>query len=192
MSKETYLVLRGKLHWAKIVGDAQPHTGNPKYDKGPSWSVDLTPDAKSRALLEEHGLMKKLREPGNGPKEGRTESFITLRHLLNRPDGTQNRPLTIKDVRGEAWDGSKIGNESVADVKVKAVDYGSGSEMGLYIQAVRILDHIPYERNDFEPLSEDDEFFGASEDEVGAGEDGPTAAPESPPFDPDNLDDIPE
>jgi hypothetical protein len=31
--------------------------------------------------------------------------------------------------------------------------------MGVYLQAIRILNLVPYASNDFEPLSSDDEFF---------------------------------
>jgi hypothetical protein len=153
------IVIRGELNWAKVTGDAVPYTGNPKYDKGPYWAVDVTPDAASRKLMAQNGIDGKLREPKEN--DFRKESFISLRHLLKRPDGTINKPITIKAGDGRPWDGSKIGNGSMGDVMVKVKDYGSGSDKGTYIQAIRVLRHVPYEGADFAPLSEDDEFFGA-------------------------------
>ncbi len=156
------LVLRGTLDWAKVLGKARPYTGNPKFDKGPYWSVDITPDRKSRELMKAFGITKKLREP-KGEKDTRTETYLSLKVLENRADGNKNSPPKVKDVKGEDWSETKlIGNGTVADIKVKVVDYGSAAEKGVYLQAIRILDHVSYETEDFEPLSEDDEFFGAA------------------------------
>lgn len=170
MAKDVILVLRGTVDWAKVTGKARPYTGNPKYDKGPYWSVDLTPDANSRRLLKENGLDKggtngtgKLRSPKDN--DNRQDTFLSLKILENKADGSKNDPPSIKDVRGQVWNGSLIGNGSVCDIKVRVKDYGSGSEKGFYFQAMRVLEHVPYESNDFAPLSEDDEYFaGGTED----------------------------
>ena len=158
------IIIRGELFWAKIVGDAVPYTGNPKYDKGPYWSVDITPNKESLKKIKEAGIADKLREP-KGEKETRKEPFLTLKVLETKPDGKKNNPPTIINGSGAAWDGSKIGNGSVADVLVKVKDYGT--TVGAYLQKVRILSHIPYEGGvGFEPLSEDDEFFGGGKADV--------------------------
>lgn len=164
MAKGDFIVIRGRLDWAKLTGPARPHTGLKKYDKGPFWSVDVTPDAKSRILMEKHGITDKLREPQG--KDERVESFISLKVLENRSDGTKNEPPKIVNIRGEKWDGSLIGNGSIADVKVKVVDYGKGSDKGCYLQAVRVLELVPYEAKEFEDLDDDDEFFGREDDDV--------------------------
>ena len=157
---DTVIVIRGELSWAKITGQARPYTGNPKYDKGPSWSLDITPDAKSRALIKASGIDEKLRVP-KGERDTRKESFISLKHLLkNQKTGEDNAPPVVKDITGDTWSKGLIGNGTIADVRVKIKDYGSASEKGVYLQAVRILKHVPYESNDFDELSEDDEFFG--------------------------------
>lgn len=161
MAKDIVLVLRGTVDWAKIVGKARPYTGNPKYDKGPYWSVDLTPDAKSRELMKSAGILKKLKEPKENDR--RKDSFIVLRMLENKADGTKNSPPKISDIRGRDWDDDVlIGNGTVMDIKVKVKDYGTASEKGVYYQAGRVLDHVPYEGGGFEALSEDDEYFAAS------------------------------
>jgi hypothetical protein len=170
---DTVIVLRGKLDWAKVLGKPRPHTGNPKYDKGPYWSLDLTPDAESLEKVKKYGFANKLKDPeeirrkakkaGKVSKEDRTEDFLSFRHLAKNKDGDDNKPLKIVDVTGQAWPDDKLlGNGTIADVKVKVVDYGSASDKGTYIQAIRVLEHVPYEGgSDFEPLSEDDEFFAA-------------------------------
>jgi hypothetical protein len=177
------IVIRGELNWAKIVGDAAPHTGLAKYDKGPKWSVDVTPDTKSRELMKQFGIAGKLKAP-KGEKETRKETYLPLSILLNRPDGKQNDPPSIKNAYNQNWDGSKIGNGSIADVKIKVVDYGSASDPGTYLQALRILKHIPYDGgDDFEPLSEDDQFFASGSAEFN---DGATASVGSTPTDLDD------
>ena len=193
---DTVIVLRGKLHWAKVLGKPRPHTGNPKYDKGPYWSVDLTPNAESLETIKKYGLMNKLKDPedirrkakklGKESKEDRTEDFMSFRHLAKNKDGEDNKPIKIVDVTGQAWSEDKLlGNETMADVKVKVVDYGSDSEKGTYIQAIRVLDLVPYEGgSDFEPLSEDDEFFAKRAEPVK--QDNP-----APAFDVDEDDEVP-
>lgn len=181
MEKDKFIVVRGVLFWAKIVGDARPYTGNPKFNKGPSWSVDITPDARSREIIKAAGIADKLREP-RGEKETRKETFLTLRQLELRPDGKKNKPPKISDVRDQPWNGDDIGNGSVADIKIKIKDYGETT--GAYMQEVRVLKHVPYEGggSGFEPLSPDDEFFGSEED---------TPVGDSKAFQPDYEDDVP-
>lgn len=187
MAKDQVIVVRGVLHWAKITGNARPYTGNPKYDKGPNWSVDITPDAASRKIIKAAGIESKLRDPKEG--DFRKESFLTLRHLELRADGTKNDPPVVKDGAGNVVT-ALIGNGSVADIKIKVKDYGSGSDKGTYFQAARILVHIPYESNDFEPLSEDDEFFGAVSD-VGVAAPDTNAPEKSNPLDDFDDSDVP-
>jgi hypothetical protein len=165
LSKDKYVVLRGEMYFSRLTGKAQPHTGLPKYDKGPYWSVDLVPDAKSKVLMKEFGILNKLKSDKEGKDHHEGKKFLGLRHLENRKDGSKNDPVPVKDAAGELWpDKVNIGNQSIGDVKVKVVDY-EGAEKGVYIQAVRVLKHVPYEKEDFEPLSEDDEFFAGAADE---------------------------
>lgn len=164
MARDKIIVVRGELNWAKIVGPARPHTGQPKYDKGPKWSVDITPNADSRKIIKAVGIEDKLRT-GKGEKETRKETFLTLSQLENKPDGTKNKPPKISDARGQPWNGDELGNGTIADIKIKVKDYGTTT--GVYMQEVRILRHVPYEGGSgFEPLSPDDEFFGADGEDV--------------------------
>jgi hypothetical protein len=184
MAKDKYLIIRGTLDWAKLSGPARPHTGLAKYNKGPYWSVDVTPDAKSLKAIEAAGFADKLKDPS--PKDKQrvgTGKFLALRVLENRSDGSKNSPPKLVNLQGETFTDGLLGNGTLADVKVKVKDYGPGSEMGVYLQAVRVLKHVPYEVEEFAPLSEDDEFFGAT-DEVAA--DTPSEA-----SDPDLDDDVP-
>lgn len=173
--KPKSIVIRGVLNYAKVLGAPRKHTGLEKYDKGPYWSVDVTPDAKSMELIEDLDLEDKLRPKKKKDEEKikadknrvGTGKFLSFKHLLKRADGTENDPIRVVDARGQAWGSALIGNGSVADVRARVVDYGPGSEKGLYIQAIRVLDHVPYETEDFEPLPEDDEY-APSADEIKA------------------------
>jgi hypothetical protein len=162
--KTKTVVIRGTLDWAKVTGKARPHTGEPRYDKGPFWSVDVTPNAESMALIKQLGLTEKLRDPSPKDKNRKGEGkFLSLRVLENKPDGSKNDPPKVVDLRGDDWNGSNLGNGTIGDVKVRVVDYGRSIPKGVYLQAIRVLDHVPYEEEAFKPLSEDDEFFAETE-----------------------------
>ena len=183
--KTKTIVIRGTVDWCKLLGNARPHTGNAKYDKGPYWSIDVTPNDESRELLDTFGLTEKLREPNvDNPKEHRRETYLSLKVLENKSDGTKNKAPEVVDVRGKPWDQSvEIGNGTVADVKVRVVDYGKGVQKGCYLHAMRVLDLSEYEREQFAPLSEDDEYFAEPE---------ANAEPVTKdPFDTDLDDDVP-
>lgn len=183
MAKDKTIVIRGRLDWAKILGAARPYTGNPKYDKGPYWSVDITPDADSLKVIEDAGITKKLREPkGN---DTRKDKFLSLKVLERKANGEKNDPPKVVDIRNQPWGDALLGNGTIADVKIKVKDYGAGVEKGAYLQAVRILKHVPYEGGGFDELSEDDEFFAADE----TPKSGPGTA--APPADDDLDDDVP-
>lgn len=167
-NKAIEFTIRGTIDWCKLLGKARPYTGDPKFDKGPNWSVEINPDAKSRALLKQYGLNEKLKTDkktkadGTPAKNPRDYDFLRLTILENRPDGTKNSPPEIKDGSGRLWDQTtEMGNGTVVDILVKYVDYGTTK--GLYYRKMRVLKLIPYEGGvDFEPLSEDDEFFGSA------------------------------
>lgn len=183
-NKATEFTIRGPIDWCKLIGPARPYTGNPKFDKGPSWSAEINPDAKSRALLSKYGMDEKFRKDnkvkadGTPAKNPREYDFIRLTVLENRADGSKSKPPVIIDASGRAWGDDELGNGTVVDILVRAVDYGTTK--GLYYKKMRVLKHVPYEGgSDFEPLSEDDEFFASGEGET---QTGPA------PFD-DDLDD---
>lgn len=192
-NKSVEFVIRGTIDWCKLLGKARPYTGDPRYDKGPSWSVEINPDAKSREALNKHGLGekfktdKKTKKDGTPTKNPRDYDFIRLTVLENKADGEKNDPPVIVDAAGNAWDQSvELGNGTVADILVRYVDYGTTK--GLYYKKMRVLDLKAYDRGaDFEPLSEDDEFFSKNVNSAsGAIEDPDTKGAVD---NPDELDD---
>jgi hypothetical protein len=169
-NKAIEFTIRGKIDWCKLLGKARPYTGDPRFDKGPSWSVEINPDAKSRALLKKYGLDEKLKKDklkkadGTPTKNPRSYDFLRLTILENRADGEKNKPPQIFDASGRGWDDTtEMGNGTDADILVRYVDYGTTK--GLYYSKMRVLRHVPYEGGSagFEPLSEDDEFFASGE-----------------------------
>jgi hypothetical protein len=183
MAKNTTThVIRARLDWAKVLGAPRLNT----YSEENEWSVDATPlRDEDLAELKRIGLTDKLRDPKeNDTREDKFLSF-RLREFRNGKDGERikNQPIKVVDVTGQAWpDNKMIGNGTVADVKFNRRDYGKGKPKGMYIQALRILEHVPYEVQEFAPLSSDDEYFAGedSNEEVDTkGESG----------NPDDLDD---
>jgi hypothetical protein len=197
LNKTVEFTIRGTVDWCKLLGAARPYTGDPRYDKGPNWSIEMNPDEKSRATLKKYGLSEKFkkdkttRADGSPAKNPRSYDFVRLTILENRADGKKASLPEVKDASGVLWNQDvDIGNGSVADILVRYVDYGTTK--GLYFKKMRVLRHVEFDGGaDFEPLSEDDEFFGAAEEvarpEGESADDQADTTGES-----ENIDDIPE
>jgi hypothetical protein len=151
-------VIRGKGNWMKILGaPVLNYAGD-----GKEWTMDITPDEEGIATLREVGLADRLKNKGDDRGE-----FIPFRQREKRMDGTLNRPVSVVDADGNPWPQDKlIGNGSTVDVKFEVKDYGKGKKAGVYPQAVRVLEHKPYQRVEFAPLNEDDDFFKAPLEEA--------------------------
>lgn len=127
------------------------------YSKEREWSLEAVPYRKSdMEALKRAGIVDKLKTPKDGG-----DKYLILRQKEFKKDGDLNDPITVKDIEGNPWTDAKklIGNGSIADVKFNVVDYGATMQKGTYLKAVRVLEHVPYNRVEFAPLSEDDEFF---------------------------------
>lgn len=150
----------GEIYWAKVLGDPVPN-----YNRdGNEWAFDFVPDAESLKRMLDAGLEEKVK--GRGYNVGRKgqyserEPFVRFVQKEFRADGKRNDPITVVDVRNKVWDVDvKIGNESVVEVKANVADYGKGKPMGLYPQAIRVLDHKPFVREEFAPLPEDSVYL---------------------------------
>lgn len=148
------VVFRGKASFAKILGDPILN-----YNKdGKEWKMDL--ELTDRASVKEAkglGIGDRVRQ-----KEGYLDGspFMTFKQAELRRDGTPNQPITVVDPLGKPWNqNTLIGNGSDVDVKFVVMDHGPGKKHGVYIRGVRVLNLVPYERQEFEPISEDDEFY---------------------------------
>jgi hypothetical protein len=148
--------LRGKLFWAKILGDPLlNYSGDAK-----EWTMDLSVDADGEKQLKSLGIAYKLKN-----KDDERGKFLSFKQRELKKDGTPAKPIRVTAADGQTpWDQSKkIGNETVADVKFELRDYGKdkspNTRFGIYPRAVRILDHVEYGGSEFPQLSKDDEFF---------------------------------
>lgn len=148
MADGTYFV-RGKGYWMKVLGPPQLN-----YDKdGREWTFEFKPNEEGQELFNELGV-------GDRVNKGENKDRILFRQREKRADGTLNRALTVVDAMNKPWNqGTLIGNDSDIEVKFRYVDNGKGRKASLYPQGIRVLQLVPYEREEFAPLAEDDEFF---------------------------------
>lgn len=164
-NKVREITIRGKTMYAKILGDPIP-TYDARQGKGDGreWKMDLELTPVLQKELKSYGIGDRIKQ-----KEDYLDGapYITLKQAEKQkaidPETGKNklnRPIRVVNAHGQAWDGETlIGNGSVVDVKIAIVDNGPGMKDGVYIRAVRVLKLVPYAGADFEPLSEDDEFF---------------------------------
>jgi hypothetical protein len=140
----------GKLYWTKVFDLV------PNYNRdGQEWTFDFTPDAEGMKMFQELGIDNKLKHKGD--ERG---TFFQFRQRELQANGKPNFPITVVDARNRPWDPEvKIGNGSTGEVKFKVVDYGKGKPTGVYPQAIRVLEHLPYVRQEFAPLPEDNVYL---------------------------------
>lgn len=150
MAKKDMHVIRGKVHWAKVLGDPVLNYGGDAKE----WTLDLTPDDEGLQLIESLGLNDRLKN-----KNDERGQFMAFRQREKRMDGSLNRRISVEDADGNPWPHDKlIGNGSDVDLKFEFKDYGKGKYPGLYPQALRILNLKEYQRQEFAPLKPDDKF----------------------------------
>ena len=158
-SENSTQYVRGIAHWAKVLGKPRYNRFNDENE----WTIDVSVDKDGLKLFKALGIVDRLRDPKEGEDRDR---FITFRQREFKKDGERNDPIKIVDAAGEPWNqNTLIGNGSVVDVKFRVKDYGRGKKKGVYIQAVRVLSLVPYETQEFAPLSSDDEYFANTADE---------------------------
>lgn len=156
--KYTTHVIRGTLNWAKVIGKPAFN----EYAKENQWSVDVTPNAEGMKELKRLGLATGSKSKIKNKKDDRGD-FISFRQgeFKKAKPGQEpepNEPIEIRDAQGNLWPaGVLIGNGTIADVKFSYTDFGETK--GSYIRAIRVLQLVPYVKQEFAPLSEDDEFF---------------------------------
>jgi hypothetical protein len=145
----------GTIRWAKVLGDPVPNYNRDGFE----WTFDLVPNAEALALFRELGIDNKMKE-----KDG--VHFMRFTQKQQQANGRANFPITVVDARNRPWDPkivdgkvtNPIGNDSLVEVKFKKVAYGVGKPVGVYPQAIRVLEFKPYVRQEFAPLPEDSEY----------------------------------
>lgn len=187
-----FATLRGKTSYAKILGEPVL-----SYDKTQrEWTMDLVIDKNTVKELKPLGISDRVKtkdEYNDG------QPFLSFRQRELRPDpatgGTKpNDPIKVVQIDGKTpWPQDKlIGNGSTVDVRFEVRDYGPGKKKGVYIRSVRVLDLVPFEREEFKPLDETDEFYQkAQQVMVRSAQVSPNTDRTDPPFDlDDDLGDV--
>jgi hypothetical protein len=158
------LIYRGRVHWAKVLGDPVPN-----FDKnGMEWTFDFVPDDEKVAMadfkklgVEDRIRTKKNKKTKEFMYDGK--QFISFKQKELKANGDRNEPIRVVDAAGNTWHRDKlIGNETLVDVKFVVVDNGPRKYKGIYPRALRILEHVAFEQTDFDSIDEDDEFYKAA------------------------------
>ena len=163
----TTLVFRGKLQYARVLGDPVLN-----YNKdGQEWKFDFIPNDPEGAAaeLKSAGVRDRLRvlynkgedgEPDkNNPKyDGR--EYMSFKQNATKRDGTPNVPIRVEDVYGNAWpEDVLLGNDTVVDVRFVVIDNGRGKFHGVYPRSIRVLELVPYQSKEFDAIAESDPYF---------------------------------
>jgi hypothetical protein len=164
----------GKIQWAKVLGDPVPNFSKDGFE----WTFDLVPNEEGLALFAELGIMDKMKKSKTGGPD-----FIRFTQKKQQANGRENFPITVVDARNRPWDPkivdgkvtNAIGNDSLVEVKFKVNNYGVGKPTGVYPQAIRILEHKEYVRQEFAPLPEDSPYVHNFDEEVAVEEFAPSA-----------------
>lgn len=157
-NKRETVYLSGKVYWAKIFGAPRPNYN----EDGREWTFEFEPDDASVEILKEHGLEDRLKDgrKKNGEMRPGYEDrrpFIYLKRDEFNWENEPNEHIRVVDAANQSWDSNKLlGNGTEVDVKVNIVDYGRGKFKGIYPQAIRVLELVPYESEEFRPLDKDD------------------------------------
>lgn len=149
MSNRTNVFATGRVYWAKVFGEPRLN-----YDgDGREWTVEFAPDDVS--FLKDHKLLDRLKdkEDDKNPDKG---DYLVLRKKAETADGKENEPIRVYNEDNEPWDSNQLlGNGTRVDAKLTIVDYGKGKKKGIYLQALRVRDHVPYVSNEFGAMDGD-------------------------------------
>lgn len=149
------MLIRGKAKWSKVTGE--PVWGY--ENKFKEWSIDVYLDADTVERLKAEGLGPKIKDKGNG-------DYMSFKRKELKVDGSPNQPIRIVDHRGNAWDGSKIGNGSVVNVNFAINEFGKGkNDKTANILSMQVWDHVKYDGGEF-PTKEDTEWVDEVQEEA--------------------------
>lgn len=151
----TTLVFRGVLNYAKVLGDpVLNYAGD-----GKEWKFDFAPNNADAAKkeLKRLGVADRIRTKDEYFDE---KPYMSFKHREFKANGEPNQRLRIVDADNNEWpQHMELGNGTVADVKFVVVDNGKGKFKGVYPRSIRVLEHVPFERKEFDDLDENDEYY---------------------------------
>ncbi len=151
-------VISGKAYWASIVAP------NTTFDSDGVWSIDVCNlDKKNLDIVKKDGLTVKNKGDDRG-------DFVTVkRKVRNQKSGELNRAPTVVDAQKRTMMNTAVGNGSVVNVKYNPFDWDFGGRKGIgaNLNAVQVIDLIPYSSDndgeDFEVVA--DGFSAEDSDE---------------------------
>lgn len=162
-NKPSTLVFRGTLQYARVLGDPVLN-----YNKdGQEWKFDFVPNDPAGARKELIGTgankvadrLRALKDSEGNPRYDGAE-YMSFKQAAERRDGTPNTPIRVEDVYGNNWpEDVLLGNGTVADVKFVVIDNGPGKFPGVYPRSIRVLELVPYQSKEFDPIDESDPYF---------------------------------
>jgi hypothetical protein len=132
----TALFMTGKIKWCKLLGE-------PRMDElagRKMWAFDFypeDPDAVAK-FIKTQKINKTLKDKGEG-------RYLGLSRNELKKDGGKNEPIPVVGPDNQPWDQSvNIGNDSTVMVRYHIND---GSKYGnlIWVDAVKVLEHIPHE-----------------------------------------------
>lgn len=160
MTKSKTHYVRGKAFWARVFGEPRLNElyGHREH------TIEVVLDADGIAKFKELKLADRLKDS----KQIKGKYYQFKQKEFQSDGVTKNQPIKVVDANNNPWPDKKyIGNESVVDIKFNHVPANGPKKAGVYIKAIRVLEHVPFEVQEFAPLTEDDEYFaGASSTET--------------------------
>lgn len=141
MASKTTVFMKGRVFWAKVLGDPRPNYNGDARE----WSFEFEPDEDGLKALKDHKLLDRLKN-----KYEDRGKYLTLKKKEFDYEGRPNKPIRIYDSEDADWDQNKlIGNGTEVDLKLDIRDYGPGKKKGVYPQAIRIQSLVEYQSSEF-------------------------------------------
>jgi len=136
------MIVEGNAYWASLVAP------NTTYE--PMYTINLVVDEATAKDFAERG--HSIREMEEGPA-------VVIKRKVNGPNGMVRKAPRLLDADKNDVD-VLVGNGSKVRVQYQEYDwtYNNKSGKGLDLQAVQIIDLVPYKAADGDELLGDEEF----------------------------------
>jgi hypothetical protein len=139
---EDYMIVEGNAYWASLVAP------NTTYE--PMYTINVVVDEATAKDFAERG--HSIREMEEGPA-------VVIKRKVNGPNGMVRKAPRLLDADKNDVD-VLVGNGSKVRVQYQEYDwtYNNKSGKGLDLQAVQIIDLVPYKAADGDELLGEEEF----------------------------------
>ncbi len=136
------MIVEGNAYWASLVAP------NTTYE--PMYTINVVVDEATAKDFAERG--HSIREMEEGPA-------VVIKRKVNGPNGMVRKAPRLLDADKNDVD-VLVGNGSKVRVQYQEYDwtYNNKSGKGLDLQAVQIIDLVPYKAGDGDELLSDEEF----------------------------------